>query len=134
MRLAAFDALEEEATLIAEISSKFVNLPSHEVDREILEAQRRLCEFLEIDLAALWQWEDRKEGFFTATPLYSLQNGPQPEMEMRDSDFPWCRQEMLANRVAAHRSLADMPPEAAKDREAALENRRRPERQTRAHG
>lgn len=112
---------EAEATLIADISSKFVNLPPHEVDREILEAQRRLCEFLDIDLSALWQWEEgRPEGYFTATHLYSLQNGAQPAMVMRDDEFPWCREQMLANKVASHRSLSEMPPEAAKDRENAL--------------
>ena len=34
---------EEEAALIADISSRFVNLPAGEVDREVEEAQRRLC-------------------------------------------------------------------------------------------
>jgi len=111
---------EAEATLIADISSKFVNLPPQEVDREILDAQRRLCGFFDIDLSALWQWEDRKTGFFTTTHLYSLQHGPQPPMELSADDFPWCCQQMQANRVAAHRSLAEMPAEAAKDRETAL--------------
>ncbi|MES2470259.1 MAG: PAS domain S-box protein [Verrucomicrobiota bacterium] len=112
---------EAEAALIADISSKFVNLAPDQVDREILEAQRRLCEFLDIDLAALWQWEEgRPEGYFTATHLYSLQNGPQPAMVMRDDEFPWCREQMLANKVASHCSLSEMPPEAAKDRENAL--------------
>jgi hypothetical protein len=46
---------EAEANLIADISSKFVNLPPAEVDREILEAQHRICTLLDIDLSALWQ-------------------------------------------------------------------------------
>ena len=33
-------------TLIADLSSKFINVPAGEVDREIEDAQRRVCEFL----------------------------------------------------------------------------------------
>jgi hypothetical protein len=68
---------EAEAALIAEISSKFVNLPPGEVDREILDAQRRFCQALNIDVAALWQWSDGAPGFFTLTHLYSAMDGPQ---------------------------------------------------------
>ncbi len=104
-------------TLITDLSSKFINLPSGAVDREISEAQRRLCEFLDIDLSALWQWSDRNAGSFTATHLYSLQHGPQPPIQMSEDDFPWVRKEILAGRIVAHRSLDEMPAEAAKDRE-----------------
>ena len=40
---------EAEANLIADISSKFVNLPPGEVDREILDAERRICALLGLD-------------------------------------------------------------------------------------
>jgi hypothetical protein len=36
-------------TLIADLSSKFVNLPAGEVDREIMDAERRVCEALDLD-------------------------------------------------------------------------------------
>ena len=41
-------------TLISELSSRFINLPPAEVDREIEEVLRRVCEVLGVDLAALW--------------------------------------------------------------------------------
>jgi PAS domain S-box-containing protein len=110
---------EAEATLIADISSKFVNLPPGEVDKEISGAQRRLCEFLDIDLSALWQWSDRNAGSFTATHLYSLQHGPQPQIEMSDEDFPWIRQQILLGRTVAHRSIEQMPVEATNDKDVA---------------
>ncbi len=109
---------EAEATMIADISSKFVNLPADQVDDQIFDAQRRICELMEIDLAALWQRTERHPGSFTATHLYSLVHGPQLAGEMTDDDFPWIRQEILAGRVVAHRSLADMPAAAAMDRGA----------------
>lgn len=110
---------EAEAALVADISSKFVNLPPGEVDLEILDAQRRLCEFLDVDLSALWQWSERHTGSFTATHLYSLQHGPQPAIQMSEDDFPWVRQEIVEGRIVTHRSLEEMPAEAAKDKECA---------------
>jgi hypothetical protein len=38
------------------------------VDHEIMEAQRCICEFLDLDFSALWQWSDEAPGFFTLTP------------------------------------------------------------------
>ena len=38
-------------TLLAEISGRFVNLPADQVDQEIIGAQRRVCEFLGLDLS-----------------------------------------------------------------------------------
>lgn len=56
---------EAEATLIAEISSKFVNLPAGEADREIMAAERRICEFLDLDISAIWQGSVGPPGCFT---------------------------------------------------------------------
>ena len=58
-------------TLIADLSSKFVNLPAGEVDREIMDAERRICEVLGLDISALWQLSDEAPGFFTVTHYYS---------------------------------------------------------------
>jgi DNA-binding NarL/FixJ family response regulator len=57
-------------TLIADLSSKFVNLPAGEVDREIEGALRRVCEFIGIDLGVLWQWWG--EAPAVATPMPGL--------------------------------------------------------------
>ena len=65
-------------TLIADLSSKFVNLPAGELDREIMDAERRICEVLGLDILALWQKSDEAPDFFTATHYYSVQEGPQP--------------------------------------------------------
>ena len=39
-------------SILAKVSSRFVNLEPAEVDREIEEAQRQVCECLGLDLAA----------------------------------------------------------------------------------
>jgi formate hydrogenlyase transcriptional activator len=65
-------------TLLAEISSRFVNVPASEVDREIEDAQRRICESLDIDILAVWQLSNEDPVALTATHYYSVQQGPQP--------------------------------------------------------
>jgi signal transduction histidine kinase len=108
---------EEATALIADISSKFVHLPASEVDREIHDALRRICDFLDIDVSVLWQWDDQVPGSFTATHIHSLKDGPQPPMRMSADDFPWIRQEILAGRAAVIPSLDEMPPAASMDRD-----------------
>ena len=103
-------------TMLADLSSKFVNLPPAEVDREIEDAQRRVCECLELDLSALWQWSVEDPNDFRMTHLYRPLGGPPvPEtMDARDY-FPWCLEEILAGRSIALSNLDEAPAAAAKD-------------------
>ena len=99
-----------------------MNLPPGEVDREIMDAQRRICESLGLDHAALWQWSDGAPGFFTLTHVYSAGDGPQLRTGMNSQEaFPWVQQQMLAGRIVALASLDDLPAEAARDRQVARE-------------
>lgn len=104
-------------TLIADLSLKFVNLPAGEVDREIMEAERRICALLGLDFAVVWQVSDEAPGFFTLTHFFSAQGGPQPPERMRQEQYPWAREQLLAGRTIKVSSLDDLPPEAARDRE-----------------
>jgi len=104
-------------TVLAEISGRFVNLPADRVDSEIMEAERRICELLDLDISAIWQWSSGPPGVFVLTHYYSAQDGPQPSMTLSDTNFPWFRQLMLDGRIAPISSLDDMPDEAAIDRE-----------------
>ncbi len=104
-------------TLIAELSLKFISLAPGEVDREIMDAERQICDLLGLDISALWQWSDDIPGFFMLTHFYSAQEGPQPDRRLNQEDFPWFRQQMVAGRIVAISSLDDLPTEAAHDRE-----------------
>ncbi len=107
----------EFETLISDISSRFINLPSGAVDREIEDVQRRVCEVLGVDLSALW--EGAAEGPLTLTHFYSSQEDLLPPMRgMSAGDyFPWLQQEMMAGRVVAASSLEELPEEATFDRD-----------------
>ena len=106
-------------TLIADLSSEFVNVPSADVDRQIEDAQRRVCQCLGLDLSGLWQWSAESPGFLGLTHLYRSQEGP-PTPDPMDAGeyFPWCQQQLLAGKVITVPSVEEMPPEAARDRDA----------------
>ena len=112
-------ALEERLrfeTLIADLSSKFINLPAGQVDLEIEDALRRVCEYLELDLSALWEWSDQSPRYFTMTHLYRPLGGPAPpERVDAEEMFPWCLRQLLAGKVVSVSSMATLPPEAARD-------------------
>ena len=78
--------------------------------------QRRICEFLGLDLAALWQWSDEAPGVLTPTHVYARE-GLQAPGQMRQEHFPWYVQQMLAGRMVVFSSLEELPAEAAVDRE-----------------
>jgi len=109
---------EVETTLIADISTKFVNLPAGEVDNQILDAQRRICELLDLDLLILWQLSGESPGCFSATHFYSAQQDLRSSESLRDEDYPWFKQELVAGRIARFSSLEELPAEAARDRES----------------
>ena len=68
----------EFETLLADLSSRFINLPPGEVDREIEDALRRVCELLGIDLAVLWQWSTAAPDVIAPTHAYPPQEDLQP--------------------------------------------------------
>ncbi len=119
-RKQAEKSLEERLqfeTLLADISARFVNLPWDQVDSAIEDAQRRVCESLDIDILAVWQLSNEDPVALTATHYYSVQQGPQPPGLLKQEDFPWFVKQLQAGRIVAVSSLEDMPAEAAHDRE-----------------
>ena len=109
----------EFETLISDLSSRFVNLPPEQVDREIEDVQRRVCEVLGVDLSALWEGAAASGGPLTLTHFYSAQEDLLPPMRGMSAQeyFPWLQGEMLAGRSVAVSSLEEFPEEAAVDRD-----------------
>jgi formate hydrogenlyase transcriptional activator len=104
--------------LLTDLSSRFVNLPSEQIDSEIEEAERRICEFLELDQAALWQRGDETSGALKLTHLFIAQGDPPSPERMSIDYFPWYRQQMLAGRTVAISTLEELPEDATVDAES----------------
>jgi PAS domain S-box-containing protein len=115
-----FEAQARFGSLFAELSSKFINLPPGEVDREIEVALRSVCELFQIDMAVLWQWSDEAAGVLTPTHAYPPSADSGASRLSAEEQFPWVRQQMVAGRMVAIARLDDLPTEAAVDRENAL--------------
>lgn len=114
-----FESRLEFETLISDLSSRFINLPPGEVDHEIEDALRRVCEALTIDFAVLWQWSAADPDVIEPTHAYpGLASLPTPE-PLRQEQYPWTREQMLAGRMVAISSLRELPAAAAVDRESA---------------
>jgi len=105
--------------LLADLSSRFVNLPPAEVDREIEDALQLVCEHVGIDFAVLWQWSAEETGVIRPTHFYPSQDGLQPAEPLRQEHYPWVEGEMLAGRTVVLSSMDELPAEAAVDRENA---------------
>jgi PAS domain-containing protein len=103
-------------TMLSDLSSRFVNLEPAEVDREIEEAQRRVCECLELDLSALWQLTPEEPGVLRMTHLYRPLGGPPIPDDFDAREYnPWALGQVLAGGVVSLPSIDGAPAEAATD-------------------
>ena len=104
-------------TLLAETSSRFVNVPADQVDGETEDAQRRICELLDLDRSTLWQVSGREPVSLVLTHIYQPQGAPPTPGQMAEELFPWSRQKVLAGETVTIAKMSDLPPEAGRDRE-----------------
>jgi PAS domain S-box-containing protein len=105
-------------TLLAELSARFINLPADQVDGEIEDAQRRLCELLDLDRSTLWQASEKEPVSLLMTHIYQPQGTPPPPGRLIEELFPWTRQKVLAGETVIFTKTSDLPPEAGRDRES----------------
>jgi formate hydrogenlyase transcriptional activator len=107
----------EFESLLADISTRFVNLPAEQIDSEIEDAHRRVCECFGLDFSALWQLSIESPRNYTLTHSYRLVDGPAlPERMTADEYFPWCLEHVEAGEVIAV-STENLPSEATRDQE-----------------
>ena len=107
----------EFESLLADISTRFVNLPAEQIDSEIEDAHRRVCECFGLDFSALWQLSIESPRNYALTHSYRLADGPAiPERMTADEYFPWCLDHVEAGEVITV-STEKVPAEAARDQE-----------------
>jgi PAS domain S-box-containing protein len=108
--------------LLADLSSKFVNLLPADVDPEIEHALRRVCESIGIDLAVLWQWSSDDPRVVRPTHFFPSEDGLQASEPLDQDQYPWVVQQMVNGSVIALSSLEELPAAAAVDRESASQS------------
>jgi PAS domain S-box-containing protein len=101
---------------LAELTTRFINVSPDGLDREIEDTLRRLCEWHDFDLAALWQASS--DGLPTSSLTHVARTIGEPalpdRMDAREH-FPWTQDEVLARRTVVLSRLDDVPAEAARD-------------------
>jgi formate hydrogenlyase transcriptional activator len=103
------------ATLLAELSATFINLPAEQVDDQIEIAQRRICEQLGLDRSTVIQVSPSGDEIvsshswaaegFESFPLLSMQY------------LPWAARTVLGGQAVSFARIDDLPPEAAQDKD-----------------
>jgi formate hydrogenlyase transcriptional activator len=120
-RKRAEEALQERLrfeTLLAELSAHFINLPADQIDREIESAQRRICEFLDLDRSTLWQVSEGEPGALRLTHIHQPPESKTPPARMNIRDFfPWTGQKVMGRETLTISKMTGLPPEADRDRE-----------------
>lgn len=106
--------------LLTEISARFINLPPEQVESEIQDAQRRICEALHFDRSTVWQISEphRSDDPLTHRYQYQDQAGLLPERVATRDSFPWTMEKILKGEIIIFSRLDDLPLEAARDRES----------------
>ena len=105
-------------TLLSEISARFVNLPADRMDGKIEDAQRRICELLEIDRSTLFQVPEAEPGTLLLTHAHHPAGSPlPPERFNAEKFFPWSVRKILKGETLTISKMTDLPPEAGRDRE-----------------
>jgi len=105
-------------TLLAEISARFIGLPTDRIDNEIEDVQRRMCEVLGLDRSVLWQSSAIDSGMALSLTHRHEASGMTIPTGLNGRDFfPWAVQKVFSGETIAVSRMDDLPPEAARDRD-----------------
>ncbi len=110
-------------TLLADLSARFADVAAGRLGGEIEGALGRVCEGLELDGCTLWQAPAEAPKLLRLTYTHRSPEGPQgpgPTQVDAVEYFPWSYLQIMSGRrtVVAVSSLAELPEEAARDRES----------------
>ncbi len=102
--------------LLSDLSAGFINVAPEQLDAQISDAQRHVCECLGLELSTVWEWQGDNPATLVLTHLYRPHGGPPPPERMEASEhFPWCFRKVAAGEVVAVSSMESLPVEAARD-------------------
>ena len=103
--------------LLGELSSRFVALPSDEVDAAIEATQRLIAETLGLDRCSLWQLES-DDSKMVCTHSWRRPGYPSVQLLFSTAEhLPWVHARIMRGEVVCFSRVDDLPPEAARDAE-----------------
>ena len=102
-------------TLLSQLSTRFLNLPPGEVDREIARGLQALAEFLEVDRITMFGFSDDRT-HFRATHSWTVSGCGAPPALVAFDQLPWATEKMLGGEIFLFSQVSDLPDEAARDK------------------
>jgi transcriptional regulator with GAF, ATPase, and Fis domain len=115
-RLEVEDRLRFEM-LLAETSARLINLSHDQLDREILDMMRCVCESLDIERSTLWLLAGKEAGTVQLEYFYDRGGRSAPKRLHGKQLFPWVLDKVMAGEIVTISKLSDLPEEAARDKE-----------------
>src|SRR5882672_10145295 len=97
--------------LLTELSTRFVSVTSASIDKEIVDAQRRIVQTLELDRSTLVQLHDNER--FVLTHSWQLP-GLSPFPGFAVKELPWMASAILRGETVCFARVDDLPPEASR--------------------
>jgi transcriptional regulator with GAF, ATPase, and Fis domain len=102
-------------TLLSRLSTRFLNLPPAEVDRQIEHGLQGLAQFLEVDRSTLFEFSQEKT-HLRATHSWTVAGcEPAPALIAFDQ-LPWATAKMLRGDIFLFSQVSDLPDEATPDK------------------
>ncbi|MBV8553410.1 MAG: sigma 54-interacting transcriptional regulator [Acidobacteriaceae bacterium] len=112
----ALDERLEFERLLSELSARFVNLGTEQIDQAIEDAQRRIGDMLDLDRSALFQLSEGEDDFVLTHHWTRAGFEQPPERVSAKEQFPWSLAKIRNGDVAAFSSLDEVPD--ARERES----------------
>ena len=104
---------------LAEISTFFINLPADQIGNQIVAAQKRICELLDLDRSALLLTDQDDPGMLLLTHVHQPPGSPPPPDRLNARDFyPWTVPKILSGETIVISKMTELPAEACRDRDS----------------
>ena len=102
-------------TLLADLSARFVGLRAEALDREIEDAQRRICETVGLDRSTLGQ--PSQDGVPQFTHAWAIPGCVPAPHSPAAPLLPWATRQIQGGHTIRFSSVEELPAEAATDKE-----------------
>jgi PAS domain S-box-containing protein len=102
--------------VLSEISTRLVNLPVEQIDREIEQGLRRVVEFLGVDRGGVYIFSGDRTRVFRKY-FWGTEGIPESAPDLEDQKFPWISEKLRKGRMVVIPRVDNLPEEASQDRE-----------------
>ncbi len=104
--------------LIADISTRFLQVEPKDAEEGINFAVQALCRFVRADRCYVFQFDETGGGFYNSNDWWEMEVEPEIDRlkTWRLADFPWLARRMRNLEATVVSSLRELPPEAAAEK------------------